>query len=108
MPALLACVTRPELYRSSVKKINLQEPLGFTAAFHGPHGPGLLAIARTADTGVSVLLLPVPLPLPAAKRLQPSTLLLMLHSVLMLLLPRVSVSAVAAAFAAATPACIRC
>ena len=41
------------LCRSSVKKINLQEALGFAAAFHGPHGPGLLAITRTADVGVS-------------------------------------------------------
>ena len=51
---------RSEMCRSSVKKINLQEPLGFTAAFNGPHGPGVLAIARTADAEVSWLLLLLP------------------------------------------------
>ena len=53
MPVLLTCKAWPGECRSSVKKVNLQEPLGFTAAFHGPQGPGLLAIARTADAGVS-------------------------------------------------------
>ena len=42
--------------RASVKKVTLHEPVGFAAAFNGPHGPGLVDIKHSADVGVSTAL----------------------------------------------------